>query len=94
MGFEYQIKFRRPPEDQLDGLLRTPSAFAGFDPTFGSYNYRDARSTGMPLAEARIESSGVYACVYGGNGWNVLRDLIALLLSEYNEISISKLGWE
>ena len=94
MGFEYRIAFQRETEAQLDTLLRELVEFTDYDSKYGSYNYRLMPGKGMPAIEARIEGTGVYVCVYAQTGLRIFQVLFASLLSEYNEVTVSKLGWE
>ncbi len=95
MSFEYTIKFERDSDTRLDSLLRSIAGFDGIESQFGAYSYRSKANPGkMPDADVRIEESGVYVCVYGGAGPQVLRDLMALLLSEFDEVTAAKLDWE
>ena len=92
MGFEYQIKFERRTVEELDAQLRGVREFSDFGGQYGSYNFRTSTNKdGMPDAEARIEKEGVYFCVYGGNGSRILKDVIGLLLSEYDRVTVAKL---
>ncbi|NOK63349.1 MAG: hypothetical protein GFH27_549361n16 [Chloroflexi bacterium AL-W] len=95
MGFEYTIRFVYESQDKLDKLLRQCEGFTDVEPMFGGYQYRSSENQGiMPDAEVRIQDAGVYFCDYGASGARVLRDLVAQLLAEYNEVTIAKLDWE
>ena len=95
MGFEYQIKFERRTAEELDAQPRSVSEFSDFGGQYGSYNFRTSTNKDcLPDAEARIEKEGIYFCVYGGSGSRILRDVIGLLLSEDDRVTVAKLDWQ
>jgi len=95
MGFEYKIEFEYDSETELDQLLRRLDGFDGVETQFGGYRFcADGPREGMPDVEVRIQAAGLYACVYGGEGSRLFRDLIGELLAEHDRVTVAKLDWE
>ncbi len=67
MGFEYEVRIPDSPDSNFDELLRSLPGFSGIGPQLRGYEFRTEDNSGtMPNAEARIGSSGLYVCDYGG----------------------------
>jgi hypothetical protein len=69
MGTEYTIRSERAVDPQrLESLLRSLPLFAGFEPTFATYDFREPDNPGrMPNVSVKLEADGsVYVCDYGG----------------------------
>jgi hypothetical protein len=91
MGIEYKLSFTGATPSDLDKILRSLPSFDKILPAYDSYEFRSAGNskTDMPDAEAKIETSGLYFCDYGGQGKVILSTLLSILSTRYGNVEAS-----
>ena len=67
MGYEYMLDFEVSDRGKAEEILRRIPGFEGFNPKYELYSFRREAIGAMPDADAKIESSGIYVCSYGGS---------------------------
>jgi hypothetical protein len=87
MGIEYQIRFARPSEPDLDRAIRSSPFFRDYDARYQLYNLwldRNDFRSGMPDAHVKIEASGIYFCDNCGPDVSLIRESLVAIAQQFD----------
>lgn len=92
MGIEYKLKFSAPDAKTVAMLLRrVPSAKEMSTPDHRFELGTKASDRDIPDATVIVEPDGAYFCDHGRAGRELLGILVARLVSEFGEVTVTEL---
>jgi hypothetical protein len=92
MGIEYEIRFNYTSAKDVESVLRSTLFFTGFNPAFSCYEFRGRENQeSMPDAVAVIETYGIYFRDNGGQGKNVIDEILEKVNRSFGVAKVEEL---